>query len=102
VDRAGKRGRDVLGPRRLEAPLDERVDNPSRVAVGEVRLHGDLGADLLASRHQQRRVVRLRVEDRPHAVAHPRRGVQVDVRRTARGLCVAVRHPHGDGLLQPE
>ena len=102
MDRPRQRVRDVLRPRRLEAPLDERVDDAGRVPVRQVRLHRDVGPDLLAGRHQQRRMVRLGVEDRAHPVADARRGVQVDVGRAARGLRVAVGHPDRDGLLQPE
>ena len=37
----GERQRDVLGARRLVAPLDQRMRHPGRVAVGQVRLHRD-------------------------------------------------------------
>ena len=76
---AADRGGHVLGARRLEAPLDERVRHARGVAVGQVGLHRDLGADLLAGGDEQRRVVGLRVEDRAHRVADAGRGVEVDV-----------------------
>ena len=94
--------RHVLGPRRLEGPLDQRVRHPRRVAVGQVGLHRHLGAHLLPGGDQQRRVVRLGVEDRPHGVADARRGVQVDVRGAPRSLRVAVGHPDRHRLLQAE
>jgi hypothetical protein len=102
LDPAGERQRNVLGPRRLEAPLDERVYHPDRVAVGEVGLHRDLGPDLLAGGDQQRRVVGLGVENRPHPVPHPRRRVQVDVGGQPRGLREAVGHPDRDRFLEAE
>ncbi len=102
VGAVGERQRHVLGPRRLVAPLDQRVRHAGRVAVGEVGLQGDLGARLLARGDQQRRVVGLRVEDRPHRVAHPRRGVEVDDGGAAARLGEAVGHPDHDRLLQPE
>ena len=58
--------------------------------------------DLLAGRDHQRRVVGLGVEDRPHRVADAGRRVQVDERRSAARLGVAVGHADDDRLLQPE
>ena len=54
VDRPGERVGHVLRSRRFEAPLDERMDDPGRVPVRQVCLHGDLGPDLLAGGDQQR------------------------------------------------
>ena len=102
VDGAADRRRDVGGAGRLVAPLDQRVGDARSVAVGQVRLHRHVRADLLAGRDQQRRVVRLRVEDRPHRVAQAGRRVQVHVAHGPARLRVAVGHPDGDGLLQPE
>ncbi len=98
----GEGERHVLGARRLVGPLDQRVRHPDRVAVGQVGLQGDLRPRLLAGRDQQRRVVGLGVEDRPHRVADPGRGVEVGHRGAARGLGVAVGHPDHDRLLQAE
>jgi hypothetical protein len=78
------------------------MNDSRRVLVGQVGLHRDVGANLLAGRHDEGRMVRLGVEDRAHPVADPRRGVQVDVRRAARCLRVAVGHPDRHGLLEPE
>ena len=72
VDAVRERQRHVLGPRRLVAPLDERVRHPRRVAVGQVGLQRDLRPHLLAGGDQQRRVVGLGVEDRAHRVADAR------------------------------
>ena len=47
-------------------------------------------------------MVGLRVEDRPHRVADPRRGVEVGDRGAAGGLRVAVGHPDHDRLVQAE
>ena len=102
VDPVSQRQRNVLGSRGLVAPLHEGVHDAGRVAVGQVGVHRHLGADLLARGDEQRRLVRLRVEERPHRVAHPGRGVQVDVGDPARGLGVPVGHPDHNGLLQPE
>ncbi len=102
VGAVGEGQRHVLGPRRLVGPLDQRVRHPGRVAVGEVGLQGDLGAGLLAGGDQQRRVVGLGVEDRPHRVADPRRGVEVDDRGLAGGEREAVCHPDHDRLLEAE
>ena len=102
VDGAGQRRRHVLGARGLVAPLDERVRHAGGVAVGEVRLHGHVGADLLAGGDEQRSLVGLGVEEGAHGVAHARGGVQVHVRDAARGLGVAVGHAHGHRLLEPQ
>ncbi len=91
VRRARQRVWYVLRAGRLPAPLHQRVRHPRGVAVGEVGLEGHQRAVLLARRHHQRGLVRLRVEDRPHAVPQPRRSVQVHERRASRGLRVAVR-----------
>ena len=72
VGAVGEGQRHVLGPRRLEGPLDQRVRHADRVAVGQVGLQGDLRPRLLAGGDQQRRVVGLGVEDRPHRVADAR------------------------------
>ena len=98
----GEGQRHVLGARRLVGPLDQRVRHPGRVAVGQVGLQGDLGARLLAGGDQQRRVVGLGVEDRPHRVADPGRGVEVDDGGPAGGLGEAVGHPDHDRLLEAE
>ena len=98
----GERQGDVLGAGRLVAPLDQRVRHAGRVAVGQVGLDGDERAALLSRRDHQRRVVGLGVEDRPHRVADPGRGVQIDQRRASAGLRVAVGHPDHDRLLEPE
>ena len=103
--RGGRRGRARAGrPRRgrLVGPLDQRVRHADRVAVGQVRLQGDLRARLLAGGDQQRRVVGLGVEDRPHRVADAGRGVQVGDRGPAGGLGEAVGHADHDRLLQAE
>ena len=102
VGAVGEGQRHVLGPRRLVGPLDQRVRHPRRVAVGQVRLQGDLGPRLLTGGDQQRRVVGLRVEDRPHRVADAGRGVEVDDGGVAGGLGEAVGHPDHDRLLQAE
>ncbi len=102
VRSAGQRMRDVLRAGRLVAPLHQRVGHPRGVAVGEVGLQRHQRAVLLARGHHQRRVVRLRVEDRPHPVAQPRRGVQVDECRASRRLGVPVGHPDRHRLLQAE
>ncbi len=102
VGAVGECERHVLRPRRLVSPLDQRVGHADRVAVGQVRLQGHLRPRLLAGGDQERRVVRLRVEDRPHRVADAGRGVQVGERGAAGGLGVAVGHPDHDRLVQAE
>ena len=86
----------------LVAPLHERMRHARRVAVGQVGLEGHHRAHLLARGDQQRRLVRLRVEDRPHRVPDPGRRVEVDQGRVSRRLGVPVGHAHRDRLLQPE
>ncbi len=98
----GEGQRHVLGARRLVRPLDQWVRHPGRVAVGEVGLQGDLRPRLLAGGDQQRRVVGLGVEDRPHRVADPGRGMEVDQGRLTGSLGVAVGHPDHDRLLETE
>ena len=102
VGAVGEGERHVLGAGRLVGPLDQRVRHADRVAVGEVGLQGDLGAHLLAGGDQQRRVVGLGVEDRPHRVADAGRGVQVGDRGAPRGLGEAVGHADHDRLLEAE
>src|SRR4029079_9339122 len=70
--------------------------------VGQVRLHRHHRPDLLAGRDQQRCVVGLGVEDRPHRVGDAARGVAVYVADAPRRLRVAVRHPDDDRLLEAE
>jgi hypothetical protein len=84
------------------APLDIRLRTEHRVAIGEVRLHRDLRAHLLARGDQQRGLVRLGVEDAAHRVSDPRGGVQVDVRRAPARLREPVGHPHDNELLESE
>ena len=102
VDGARQRQRDVLGPRRLVAPLHQRVRHPRGVAVGQVGLQRDQLARLLAGGDDQRGLVGLGVEDRAHGVADAGRGVQVDQRRAPAGLGVAVGHADDHGLLEGE
>ena len=102
VGRARDRVRDVLGARRLVAPLHERVRHPRGVAVGQQRLQRHQRARLLAGGDHQRRLVRLGVEHRPHRVADPRRGVEVDERRPPARLREAVGHADRHALVQPE
>ena len=102
VDRLRERKRDVRGPWRLVAVLDVWLGHLDGVAVGQVRLHGDQRARLLAGGHEQRSAVGARVEDRADTVADSRSGVQVDVRDVAARLREPVGHAHRDGLLQPE
>ena len=102
VDRPGQRAGDILGPRRLVAPLDIGLGPDDGVAVGQVGLDRDLGPDLLAGGDHQRRLVGLRVEDGADGVADPGGGVEVDMRGATAGLRVAVGHAHHDELLQAE
>ena len=102
VDRAPERGRDVLGAWRLVAPLDERLGNDDRVAVGQVGLHRHHRAHLLPCGDHERRLVRLGVEDRADGVAHAGCGVEVDERRLAARLGVSVGHADDRRLLQAE
>ena len=104
--RDGCRGRArAARPRRAAARSDHLTSGCGmRVASRLVRFacRADELARLLAGGDQQRRVVGLRVEDRAHRVADPRRRVEVDVRDAPGGLRVAVGHAHGDRLLEPE
>ncbi len=102
VGGAGERERHVLGARGLEAPLHQRMRHPRGVAVGEVGLQRHQRAHLLAGGDHQRRVVGLGVEDRAHRVADAGRGVEVDQRRAAARLRVAVGHADDDRLLEAE
>ena len=102
VDRASDRLGHVLGARRLVAPLHVELRAQHRLAIREVRLHRDLRAHLLAGGDQERRLVRLRVEDAADRVAHPGGGVQVHVRRAAARLREPVGHADDDELLQTE
>ena len=102
VNRARDRVGHVGRPQRLVAPLHVGLGNLDRVAIGEVGLQPDELARLLAGRHQQRRLVGLRVEDRADAVADAGGRVKVDVRDVAAGLRVTVGHADRDRLLQAE
>ena len=94
--------RHVGGAHGLVRPLDVGLGHLHRIAVGEVRLHRDQRARLLARGDEQGRLVGMRVEERAHAVAHARSGVQVDVRHAAARLREAIGHSHRDRLLQPQ
>src|SRR5205085_3474877 len=59
VDATGDRRWDVLRPGRFEAPFDERVRHARGVLVREVRLHRDVGTDLLTGRDEQRGLVEI-------------------------------------------
>jgi hypothetical protein len=111
VDRPGRRGgrledrvrqrlRRVLRARRLVAPLDQRLDQPRRVHVGQVGLQLGVLPRLLAGGDDHRHVSGLGVDQVPHRVSGARRGVQVHQRRLASGLRVAVRHPDRRAFLQ--
>ena len=102
VDRPRQRVRHIGGARGLEARLDERVRHACRVAVGQVRVDADMRAHLLSGRDQERRVVRLRVEDAAHRVAHAWRRVEVRVPDRARRLRVAIGQAHDDELLKAQ
>jgi hypothetical protein len=102
VDRAADRVGDILSARRLVAVLDVRLRADDRVTVGQVRLDRDLRAHLLAGGDDERRLVRLGVEDPADGVADARCGVEVDVCRAARRLRVAVGHADDDQLLEAE
>jgi hypothetical protein len=102
VDRARERLRDVLGPRRLVAPLHIRRRDARRIAVGQVRLHRDLRTHLLARGEEQRRLVRACIEDAADRVAHARSSVQVGVAHRPARLREAVRHAHHHQLLQAQ
>ena len=98
----GEGERHVLRAGRLVGPLDQGVRHADRVAVGEVGLQGDLRPRLLPGGDEDRRVVGLGVEDRPHRVADAGRRMQVGDGGAAGGLGEAVGHPHHDRLLQAE
>ncbi len=102
VGGARDRVRDVLGAWRLVAPLHERVRHAGGVAIGQQRLQRHQRARLLTGGDHERRVVGLGGEQRAHRVADAGRGVEVDERRAPARLRVAVGHPHGDALVQPE
>ena len=102
VNRVGNRQRHVFGAGRFVGVLDEGVPDADRVAVGQVRLHRDLGANLLADRDHHRRVVGLRVEERADRVAEARSGVEVDQGRLSGDLGVTVGHAHHGRLLQAQ
>ena len=102
VGRAREGVRDVLGPRRLVAPLDERVRHARGVAVGQQRLQRHQRARLLARGDHERGLVGLRGEDRAHRVADPGGGVEVDERGAAARLRVAVGHPDRRALMEAE
>ena len=102
VDGPRDRVRHVLSARRLVAPLDERLRHAHGVAVGQIGLQRHQRACLIAGCDDQWRVVRLRVEDRAHRVAHAGRRVQVHERRPAARLREAVGHADHDRLLKAE
>ena len=96
------RGRHVLAARGLVAPLDVRFGQPGRLRGEEKRLVGKNRARLLARGDDQRCAVPVGSEDVAHRVADAGRRVQVDERRVARGLRVAVGHADDDRFLQAE
>ena len=95
----GQQPRQVLRPPRLPRALGERPRHPHDVPAQErvARQHRLL---LLADRHEEWHTAPGGVEDARHRVGQAGLHVDVDRRRAARGLGVAVGHPHGGGLVQ--
>ena len=95
-------GRNVLGARRLAAPLHVRLRQLGRLGRIQEGLVGKDGARLLACGDDERRAIPVCGEDVAHRVSHAYRGVQVHEGGVARCLRVAVGHAHDDRLLQAE
>ena len=76
--------------------------DPRGVAIGEVGLHRDVRAHLLARGDEERRVIRLGVEDGAHRVADSGSRVEVHVSGAARGLREAVGHADHDRFLESQ
>ncbi len=112
-DRAVRRGcrqligahqgrRDVGGAGRFVAPLHIRLGEGGGVGGAEERLVEHQAAGLLPGRHDHRRPVAVRGEDRALRMAHAAGGMQVDQHRFPPGLRVAVGHRDHRGLLQAQ
>ncbi len=71
-------------------------------SADENRLLDQILGVLLAGGHDDRRPRHLRVVEHAHGVAQPRRDMQVDHGKSARGLRIAIRHRHQRGLLQAQ
>lgn len=100
--RARDRGRHVLRPRRLDAPFHVRLRQLGGLRRAEERIERQNRARLLARGDDQRGAVLERGKQIAHCVADTRRRMQVDDRRIAGGLCMAVGHPDHDGFVQAE
>ncbi|VWC46888.1 hypothetical protein BLA6860_07458 [Burkholderia lata] len=100
--RTRDRGRHVLRARRLDAPLHVRLRQLGSLRRPEERVERQDRARLLARGDDQRRAVLEGGEEIAHRVADARRGMQVDDRRIAGGLRVAVGHSDHDGFMQAE
>ena len=99
---AGDRGGHVFAARRFAAPLHVRLGQRGRRGRGEKRLVGKDGSCLLTGGDHERRPVAVGREDVPHRVPDACGGMQVDERRVAGRLRIAVGHAHHDRLLQSE
>jgi hypothetical protein len=95
-----ERLRHVLRPVRLIGPLHPRLRHRGGLAVAQVRLPDHQLPVLLARGDDQGGVSVIGRDQVPHAVSHPRRGVQVDQGRAPGDLSEGVGHRNGGGLLQ--
>jgi APA family basic amino acid/polyamine antiporter len=91
----------VLEPRHLHRPLDERLGDRHQRRV-EQRLGQPVALLLLAGGQDHRRARELGIEQRAHGVAEAGRHVHVAGDELAAGARVAVSHGHHDRLLQAQ
>jgi len=91
----------VLLPPGLPGPLGDRPRHRDDVSAQE-RVTRQQRLELLADGHQQRNAAAGGVEDARERVGEPGLHMDVDRRRPAGGLGIAVGHPHGGGLVQRE
>jgi hypothetical protein len=99
AQRLGQQGGEVLRPAGLPGALGERPCHPDDVTAQE-RLARQQALLLLAHGHQQRHPAAGRVEDPRHGVGQAGLHVDVDRRRAAGRLGVAVGHAHGRRLVE--
>ena len=85
----------------LVNPLRHGAGEPDEIA-GEERVVDDVAPVLLAGGHHEWRAVRDGIGEVADRVAQARRRVQVQERRAAGGLRVAVGHRHSGRLLEGE